>query len=172
MGWLSSRFKLKVLLFVHSTALFPLWLLKKHLGLPTSQQMEDNHTPTKGCRLCSVWPNITITLRMVSARTLLCFRWMCNAESKAFHGHGQGNLCPVLHYHLWIHREVFIVGWPLIEHRGVIIQYLCGLQRQNNISIDLHNSIKEHMRGFPYYSQFSIYHKCFHCFRPFSKASH
>lgn len=44
-GWLRSYCQQKAWLCTRSTALFPLWLLKKHLGLPTSRQMEEQpHT--------------------------------------------------------------------------------------------------------------------------------
>lgn len=126
---------------------------------PHRGRWRDNHTPTQGCKPRSVGPNITITLALVSAQTLLCFQWICNVESKVFRGHGQWNLGPALLYPLWIYSEWFSAGWALIEHIGAITWYLSGVTRQNNISIVLHNSTKEHMSGFPYFIQFPTHHK-------------
>lgn len=107
-------------------------LLRFHCGFwkstwasPHRGRWRNNHTPTQGCRLRSVGPNTTITRGLVSARTLLRFPWICNVESKVFHGHGQWNLCPALHYLLWAYREWFSERRTLKEHRGVIIGYLC-----------------------------------------------
>lgn len=90
---------------------------------PHDGRWRNNHTPTEGCKLHLVGPNITVILGMVAARSLVCFRWICNVQSKVFQGHGQRNCCPALHHPLCIHREV---GWPLIAKRGIQLDFFVG----------------------------------------------
>ncbi len=122
-GWLRSRCQLNAWLRSHSTAPFPLWLQKEHLGLPTLWQMEEQPHAHSGLQppLYGAKHNTNPRAGQCSCPALLSMNW---------HGWLQGfpwswNLCPVWRFPL-IYREWFSAGRALTDHRGVLIWYLCG----------------------------------------------
>lgn len=136
-GWLRLYCQLNAWLCTHSTAAFPLWLLKKHLGLPTSWQMEEQpHTHSLlQATLCGSKHNNNPQAGQSSYAALLSMNLQCWIQGFPWSTANETSvqdcttLCEFTENGNF--RELH-ARWALTKHRGVMIWHLWWVSRQIN----------------------------------------